>query len=112
MPDLGLDGRIALVTGAGGGVGAAIATTLAAHGCVVYLGDTNVAAAGAVAERCRGHGHAIMLDVGDARAAADAVSSIVRERSRLDVLVNNAGILKTGPVIESSIADWDDVCRV
>ena len=110
--DLGLEGRIALVTGAAGGIGAAIAMTLAASGCHVYLGDTNVVAATRAAAECAGHAVAVPLDVGDPRAAADAVERIVRERSRIGVLVNNAGILKTGPVAEATIADWDDVCRV
>ncbi|HEX8011645.1 MAG TPA: SDR family oxidoreductase [Casimicrobiaceae bacterium] len=110
--DLDLDHKVALVTGAGGGIGAAIATTLAAHGCTVYLGDTDIAAAGKVAAGCRGLGYALPLDVGVARAAIDAVERIVRERNRIDILVNNAGILKTGPVTEATIADWDDVCRV
>ena len=110
--DLKLGGKIALVTGAGGGIGAAIATTLAVHGCTVYLGDTNVAAASKVAAECRGLGYPIALDVGVASAAADAVGRVVRERNRIDILVNNAGILKTGHVAEATLADWDDVCRV
>ena len=110
--DLGLEGRIALVTGAGGGLGAAIATTLAEHGCTVYLGDTNIEGATRIAQDCRGRGFAIALDVGVASASAEAVARILRERDRLDILVNNAGILKTGPVADATIADWDDVCRV
>src|SRR6266542_6062307 len=105
--ELDLGGKIALVTGAGGGVGAAIATTLAAHGCHVYLADTNVAAAAKIASECRGVAHTIALDVGDARASAEAVQRIVRERGRIDILVNNAGILKTGTVADATIADWD-----
>jgi len=101
-----------LVTGAAGGIGAAIAATLAAHGCNVYLGDTDVAAAGKAAAECRGLGHELALDVGVATASAEAVARIVRERGRIDILVNNAGILKTGPVVEATIADWDEVCRV
>jgi NAD(P)-dependent dehydrogenase (short-subunit alcohol dehydrogenase family) len=110
--DLNLVGKIALVTGAGAGIGAAIATTLVAHGCLVYLGDTNLAAANETAAQCRGLGYAIGLDVGDASEVAEAVQQIVRERGRIDILVNNAGILKTGAVIDATIADWDDVCRV
>jgi 3-oxoacyl-[acyl-carrier protein] reductase len=110
--DLALGGKVALVTGAGGGIGAAIAAVLAGHGCSVHLGDTNVAAAADVARRCGERASAVALDVGDAGAARDVVERIVRERGRLDILVNNAGILKTGPVAEATIADWDDVCRV
>src|SRR5919109_2416584 len=110
--DLGLGGRIALVTGAGGGIGADIATTLAGHGCRVYLGDTNVDAATRVAAQCDGAATAIALDVGDAQDCAEVVEQIVRGHRHIDILVNNAGILKTRPIVESSIDDWDDVCRV
>src|SRR5258706_16480458 len=102
--DLALRGKTALVTGAGGGIGAAIAKTLGAHGCHVYLGDTNVAAATKVAAECGELAHPIALDVGVASAAAEAIERIVRERGRIDVLVNNAGILKTGSVADASIA--------
>lgn len=110
--DLELNGRIALVTGAGGGIGAAIAATLAAQGCVVYVGDTNLEAARAVATACVGTAQPVSLDVGDPETVARVVDRVVHEHIRFDILVNNAGILKTGPVAESSTRDWDDVCRV
>jgi 3-oxoacyl-[acyl-carrier protein] reductase len=88
------------------------ASMLAAEGCVVYLGDTDVDAAARVATQCAGGGHALMLDVGDAAGFASAVDTIVNERGRLDILVNNAGILKTSGVVDATIADWDQVCRV
>jgi len=110
--EIRLADRIALVTGAGGGIGAAIASTLAANGCHVYLGDANPGAAASAAAACRERGYAIALDVGVAQASAEAIERIVRERGRIDILVNNAGILKTGPVLEATIDDWDDVCRV
>ena len=109
---LNLAGRIALVTGAGSGIGAAIATMLSAEGCVVYLADTDVDAAARIATQCNGGGHALMLDVGDAAGFASAVDAIVNECGRLDILVNNAGILKTSTVVDATIADWDQVCRV
>ena len=109
--DLGLQGKVALVTGAGSGIGATIATALAAEGCVVYLGDTNAAAAAKVAAECAG-GKPLALDVGDPAAASAAAERILRECGRLDILVNNAGILKTGSVLDATIDDWDQVCRV
>lgn len=109
---LNLDGRIALVTGAASGIGAAIATTLASEGCVVYLGDTNADGAMRVATQCNGRGHALTLDVGDATRFAEAVDTIAGECARLDILVNNAGILKTSSVFDATLSDWDDVCRV
>ena len=54
--DLALNGKVALVTGGGSGIGAATATVLAQEGCIVYLGDTNVEAAAQVASRLPGSG--------------------------------------------------------
>ena len=110
--DLNLEGKVALVTGAGSGIGAAIATTLAAQGCTVYLGDTNPAAAAKVASECAGPGRPLTLDVGVPAASSAASERILRECHRLDILVNNAGILKTGAVVDATIGDWDQVCRV
>lgn len=109
---LNVAGHVALVTGAASGIGAAVATTLAAEGCVVYLGDSNPDGAARVAAGCGRRGHALALDVGDAARFGEAVEAIVRGEGRIDILVNNAGILKTGSVLDSTIADWDQVCRV
>jgi NAD(P)-dependent dehydrogenase (short-subunit alcohol dehydrogenase family) len=110
--DLKLGGKIALVTGAGGGIGAAIASTLVNHGCSVYVADSDAAAANKVATELGERGYPLTLDVGNAADAAAAVEQIVRERGRIDIAVNNAGILKTGSILDASIADWDQVCRV
>jgi NAD(P)-dependent dehydrogenase (short-subunit alcohol dehydrogenase family) len=110
--DLKLGGKIALVTGAGGGIGAAIASTLINHGCSVYVADSNAAAANKVATELGERGYPLTLDVGNAVEAAAAVEQIVHERGRIDIAVNNAGILKTGSILDASIADWDQVCRV
>ena len=110
--DLKLGGKIALVTGAGGGIGAAIASTLVNHGCSVYVADSDTAAANKVATELGERGYPLTLDVGNAADAAAAVEQIVRERGRIDIAVNNAGILKTGSILDASIADWDQVCRV
>ena len=110
--DLGLADKVALVTGAGSGIGAVIATRLAEHGCRVYVADSNLSAATETADQCNGRGHAIDFDVGNASRACEVVEQIVRERDRLDIVVNNAGILKIGSVVDASIEDWDEVCRV
>ncbi len=109
---LELDGKVALVTGAGSGIGSAIATALAEEGCAVYYGDADVESAARAAAASRRPGHAVELDVGDAESVARAARRIAGEQGRIDILVNNAGILKTGSVVESSIEDWDQVCRV
>ena len=110
--DLKLGGRIALVTGAGGGIGAAIARTLVSHGCSVYVTDSNGDAADQVATELGDYGYPLTLDVGNAAQVAAAAEQIVRERGRIDIAVNNAGVLKTGSILEASIEDWDQVCRV
>ena len=109
---LKLDGKVALVTGGGGGIGASIAATLFAHGCSVYVADSDGTAAAKIAAQFGERGSSLTLDVGNAKEASAAVEQIVRERGRIDIVVNNAGILKTGSVLDASIADWDDVCRV
>lgn len=110
--DLNLDGKVALVTGAGGGIGEAIAAAFVGEGCVVYFGDNNADAAVGAAARCNGTAHALALDVGDPVSLKHGADRIASERGRIDILVNNAGILKTGSVIDATIADWDQVCRV
>ncbi|MEP6609063.1 MAG: glucose 1-dehydrogenase [Burkholderiaceae bacterium] len=110
--ELKLGGKIALVTGAGGGIGAAIASTLVNNGCSVYVADSNAAAAYKVATELGERGYPLTLDVGNATEANAAIEQIVRERGRIDIAVNNAGILKTGSILDASIADWDEVCRV
>ncbi|HZI83224.1 MAG TPA: SDR family oxidoreductase, partial [Casimicrobiaceae bacterium] len=57
-------------------------------------------------------GQALELDVGDATSLQRSAERIAAERGRIDILVNNAGILKTGSIVEATIADWDQVCRV
>ena len=110
--DLNLQGRVVLVTGGGGGIGAAIAAAFVAEGCIVHLGDVDTEAAARVAAALGGAARAVEMDVGDARAVQRAVADIVGAHGRIAVLVNNAGIMKSGPVVDASVDDWDEVCRV
>jgi 2-hydroxycyclohexanecarboxyl-CoA dehydrogenase len=80
-----LEGRTALVTGGASGIGAAIASRLAAEGAAVTIGDLNVAGAREVASEI--HGEAIEFDVTD----PEGVTSVIEGMGTLDVLVNNAG---------------------
>ena len=107
-----LGGKLALVTGAGSGIGRVIAIALLAEGCEVHIGDLNLAAAQSVKEFDNANAHFLSLDVGDAKGVQQAVDKIIAARGRIDILVNCAGILKTRSLVDSTIGDWDDVARV
>ena len=100
--ELGLKGRVAVVTGGAAGIGAAIARTLANEGCCVWVADMD----GVQAERTASAlsigstVHAVTLDVSSKPEVEAAIERIVQAESRLDILVCNAGILKSGPFLE------------
>ena len=111
------DGKVALVTGAGSGIGQACAVALAARGAAVVateLPDRLEAAATTVAEieRSGGTALAVGLDVRDVAAIEACVRDAEAWRGRLDVLVNNAGIAIRKPAFELTEADWDAVLDV
>lgn len=111
-----LDGKVALITGAGSGIGYAIAERFAREGAAVainYLGHgeeaqalaRDLGAAGAKAV-------ALEADVSDAASVESLVAQIVESFGRLDVLVNNAGIEKSQPLLEVDEASWDRTLAV
>jgi NAD(P)-dependent dehydrogenase (short-subunit alcohol dehydrogenase family) len=115
--NLGLDGRVALVTGGGRDVGRAIARSLAAEGANVAINyhRSETAASEAVAEitASGGTARAYAADVTDFDEVRSLVDAIVRDFGRLDILVNNAGYVRRQPFAESGPADWRrqiDVC--
>jgi 3-oxoacyl-[acyl-carrier protein] reductase len=113
--DLGLSGKVALVTGAANGIGRAIAGALAAEGACVYLADLDEAAATSAAEEMRAAGRAAQgagLDVGDPDSVRQTFSGVLAREGRLDILVNSAGILRTSPLRDSTLEDWELLSRV
>lgn len=115
MPDL-LRGKLALVTGAGRGLGAAIARGMAEAGARVILADLDAAAVEASAAALRGDGlaaSAIQLDVTDREAVGRAAADIMAEEGGLDVLVNNAGIAGRAGFDDPAVTGvWDRVIDV
>ena len=112
-----LEGRVALVTGAARGIGAAIARRLAADGARVLLTDIRDEAGAAATAELGGLADYRRLDVREERDWADAMSDALARHGRLDILVNNAGItgFESGPVPHdpehASLADWHAVHR-
>jgi len=108
--------KVALVTGAGGGIGLGIARRIAEAGAAVVLNDLDAGRAKASAGRLRGRGYsaleAVASDVSTPEGARAAVDAAVSRFGRLDILVNNAGIYPTSPFLEHPVELWDQVIDV
>ena len=110
-----LAGKIALVTGAGSGIGAAIADRFAELGAFLVATDVDKPAAEATARRIRdsgGNAEAMALDVTSDDEAASAARTVHGRHQRLDILVNNAGISHVGTILQASGADLDRLYSV
>jgi 2-keto-3-deoxy-L-fuconate dehydrogenase len=110
-----LDGKIALVTGAGSGIGREIAWLYARQGARVIVADINIDAASAVVAGInvdKNLAEAQSLDVANEAQVQEAVEEIVSRHGRIDILVNNAGVSHVGNLLETSSDDWDRVMAV
>jgi 3-oxoacyl-[acyl-carrier protein] reductase len=113
-PDVGLDGRVAVVTGAAAGLGRAEALALARAGANLVLGDLSAGVSDVVDEVTALGVKAtpVVGDVGDSDVAGRLVGTALETHGRLDVVVNNAGIIRDRMLFGMSDAEWDDVVRV
>jgi rhamnulose-1-phosphate aldolase/alcohol dehydrogenase len=108
-PPRPLAARIALVTGAGSGIGRAIALRLAAEGACVVVADVNAEAAGTVAQEIGGSDQAVAVtaDVTDEAQIKAAFDQALLAFGGVDLVVNNAGISISKPLLETTAHDWD-----
>ncbi len=106
------DGKVALVTGAGGGIGRACVARLIAEGAAVVAADVDESAAQATAAAVGGSTVAHVLDVTDPASCAAAVAVAVDTCGRLDVLVNVAGVGGFAPTGDVSLDDWNRTIAV
>ncbi len=110
-----LAGKIAIVTGASGGIGQYIASTLAAQGADIALVGQNVERLAQAAEKVKAHGRraeCYSVDVSKGDAVQDMVGRAEKDLGPIDILVNNAGITRDGLVMRMSEEDWDQVMTV
>ena len=110
-----IDGKVALVSGAGSGIGAETARTLAAAGGTVVLTDVNDAAGERVTAEIRAAGHAARfhhLDVTREADWHDVTRRVCEEHGGLDVVVNNAGIECIKLIKDLTLDDWHQICRI
>lgn len=105
-----LDGRVAVVTGAAGGIGRAIAASLARRGCALALADVDAPALARTAAELHGAGARVsahVLDVASRDAVRALPDAVISAHGRVDLLVNNAGVALGGTFEQASEADFD-----
>lgn len=110
-----LDNKVALVTGAGSGIGREIALLFAKQGAVVIIADIQADSAEQVAAEIAaqdGNAHALSLDVRNEEQIRTTFANLRQEHGRFDILVNNAGVSHVGNILETSAAEWDALMAV
>ena len=108
-------GQVAIVTGSGQGIGKGIAQRLAREGATVVIADNNPESAAAVAneiESKKGQALAHPIDISDISAVQKMVTDVVAKFGHINILVNNAGIVQTKPMMDLSGKDWDRIIAV
>lgn len=108
----GLSDKVVFITGAGGGIGRAIARRLASEGAAVAVTDLNGATAKATAEEIGDRAIALPLDITQSLAIRAAVEETEARLGPIDVLVNNAGWDKIAPFVKTDEATWDKILAI
>src|SRR5262245_3063167 len=112
---MGLDGKVVLVTGATSGIGAAIAEACAAAGATLMLTGRSAERGNFALKRAHAHGVQAQFLAGNLSEPHwpdEIVAETGRRFGRLDVLINNAGIIYRGTVADCSDVEWDDIVAV
>lgn len=115
MPRYELDGQVAIVTGAGRGIGRAIAHRFAQEGCKVTVADLNPETAAQVVAEIReegGHAFSLQVDVTQQPEAQGMVQQTIEQFGSLRILVNNAGIGAIAPLLDTDEGTWDALMNV
>jgi 3-oxoacyl-[acyl-carrier protein] reductase len=107
-----LENKTALVTGAASGIGRATAEAFVREGATVVLADVNAEAGQAAADALGDRAHFERLDVSDPEAVEAVVGRTVERHGRLDVLVNNAGIVRDARLVKMTLDEWQAVLDV
>ena len=110
-----LEGQVAIVTGAGQGIGREIALTLAGEGAAVVVNDVNIESAGQVAGEIKSQGgraRPVKADVSNGEEVNKLVRETLDSFKKIDILVNNAGFGKLIPAVEITEAQWDSIIDV
>jgi len=106
----GLEGKVALVTGANTGLGQGMALALAAAGAdIALVGRSHPAETLAGIEAAGRRSHFVKADLSSAEGVADIVAAVVEALGNLDILVNNAGIIQRNDAIDFTVEEWDSV---
>jgi len=108
-------GQVAIITGSGQGIGKGIAKRLAREGAIVVIAEYNPKTAAAAAqdiEDDNGRAMAYPIDVSDAPAVQKMVAKIVAKFDHINILVNNAGVAQTKPMMDLTEEDWDRIIAV
>lgn len=110
-----LQGKRAIITGAGNGIGRSIATRLAREGCAIGIFEIDANAADETTRQIRSQGsqcHSVSGDVADRSSVDAGMAQLIAALGGVDILVNNAGICRIGKILEMSDQDWDQTFSI